>query len=308
MLIGCDYASVDGDARPDWIEAKRAMPGGTKLAFVILRAAYGTWIDPTLARDWASAGAAGLVRGAYLFLRFPYLPTGFTAHDQTPEEQVRAFASAVGVHTNNDFVPTIDVEFPGHGISDTGLNAHEALEWVRMACVEFKNIYGVPPMIYTSARVVAEDLRNLPCDDLTDSPLWLTKPWPWAERTPAQLSLLPFMGGKLDPRVPPQWGVNNWWIHQYQGDSINFPGFTKTVDISRFNSMQAGERGMRVAWVQSRLGLKINGMFDDAMAASINIFQQQYGLVVDGVIGPKTFAQITWHDGVEQPETNLKAA
>jgi len=319
MFIGVDYASVDDDAPPDWDGAKACCAqNASRLTFAILRAAYGTWIDPVFARDWAGARTAGLTRGAYLFLRFPYVPTGYTAEHEQPEDQVHAFAHAVGMHDDHDFVPTIDIEFPGHGLIDTGMSPTEVLTWIRRAWKTFVDVYGVPPMIYTSARVWADDLHNLPAPDLTDSPLWLAKPWPIAERMPAQTSGVPFIGGKLDPQIPAPWGARSgdWWIHQYQGDARNlgmvhpdgtFHGL-RQCDLSRFNLLQEGEKSVRVSWVQRRLSLEETGTFDAALASHVAAFQQQLGLDADAIIGPKTFAALSWRPAVPQLVTPPTAA
>lgn len=320
MNIGYDTASIDGNTHEDIEGAKQyAAQSASRLSFAILRATYGTWIDTAFQRDWELARAAGLVRGAYAFLRFPYLPTGYTAKDESPEDQMHAFAHAVGTHDDYDFVPTIDVEFPGNGLIDTGMSPTEALAWVRRAWKAIVDIYGVPPMIYTSARVWADDLHNLPAADLTDSPLWLAKPWPIAERMPAQCSGVPYIGGKLDPQIPAPWGARSgdWWIHQYQGDARNFgmswlspnpnggdPIATfkgiRQCDLSRFNLCHEGEKSVRVSWIQRRLGLEETGLFDAALTSHVAAFQQQLGLDADGVIGPRTFAPLTWKSATPQ--------
>ena len=283
MIIGIDYASVDGNAPPDLEAFKDACAQvGSRAQIVIFRGAWGTTPDPVLHRDWQRAKAAGMLFGAYLFLRMPH--AGF---DATPEDQVQVFADNVGPAAQLPLVPTLDVE-------DTGLPPQAELEWVHRAWLEMKSIYGVPPMIYDSERVWREDLANLPAGEMTASPQWVAKPWPWRVRTPPQLSGNPFASGKWEPTVPKPWGPGNWWMHQYQGDAFPVPGFTSTVDLSRFHLLVPGETSARVAWVRNRLSVAGGMTYDQGLFAHVTRFQRASGLVVDGVIGPRTFAALCW--------------
>ncbi len=276
MIVGPDYASVDLNTPPDWGAFRASViAAGSRAGFAIFRGAYGTWPDPVVTRDWHRAQDAGLITGAYLFLRM--------RTDQSPEDQVHVFAEHVGTLRMGDLVPAIDVE-------DTGFDAATELSWVHRAWTAMRQIYSVSPMIYTSARVWTEDLHDLPAGEMIDSPLWVAKPWPWAVRTPARLETL---NGYL-PAVPKPWGPNNAWLYQYQGDALPCPGFSHTVDLSRFLVMNPGEAGARVAWVQKRLGIPVNFAYDSAMFTAVKRYQQQLGLAVDGAIGPVTFTRLAW--------------
>ncbi|HWN69174.1 MAG TPA: GH25 family lysozyme [Haliangium sp.] len=300
MIVGVDYASVDGNRPPIWIDAKRACAEqGSSLGFVVFRGAWGTFADPVIGRDWVNAGAAGLVRGAYLYLR---LKPDIVAK-MSPEDQVHAFADNVGALYDEDLIPTIDVE-------DTAASPAVELDLVSRAWEAMRSIYRAAPMIYTSARVWKEDLKNLPAGAMRASPLWLAKPWPWPTHAKARLDPTPFAKGELDPAVPPSWGDNgNWWVHQYQGDAFPMSGFTNTVDLNRFHVMRQGERGDRVKWVQRRIfgadsnhycaagnPTDIDGVFGPSTLAAVKTFQTLHLLAADGVIGPKTFAALSWVD------------
>ena len=286
-MFGVDYASVDGNNPPDWAAAK-----ASGLTFVIARGAYGVYHDPIMPRDWDAIRRAGLVRGAYLFLR--YMKDGVT-----PEDQVKAFEAAIpGGFASTDFAPALDVEFPG-GLAATGMTAAEAIAWTTRAWRAMVDTFGVAPMIYTSARVWAEDLHNPMIQELLESAPWLAKPWPWAVRSPARLRW-PYTGGDFDPTVPPMWGRQNWWIHQYQGDALRCPGFTATVDLNRFHDLACGETSTRVTWMLRRLGPieRIDPMqaatFDAFTATRVREFQRAWHLVDDGIVGVRTFAALSW--------------
>jgi lysozyme len=283
MIFGIDTASVAGNKNPDWTKAKATGP----INFAIIRSNYGTTPDAAFARDWPQLKQAGLVRGAYLFLRFPR----GSQPAPTPEAQAAAAIATIGDLEAGDLPPAVDVEFPGNGRSETGLSAQECLDGVRAACAALKENYGVAPLIYTSARVWRDDLGNAPADDLTESPLWLARYF--FKAGPARRDAAAFADGKRDPPVPPPWGdAGNWWIHQYQGDATKFPGFTGKVDMNRFNVVFLGARGARVSWVQRRLAIADSGRFDSATEDAVRGFQDDNDLVSDGVIGPRTFAYL----------------
>lgn len=288
MIIAVDYASVDGNPSPDYIELQRACKAANSVTRVaIMRGAWGTARDLTVQRDAPKALDAGLICGAYLYLRMPQL--GYSA---SAADQVHAYAdslqgmSIVG-REGKWLAPILDVE------DDAGLGATATMRLVQDAWHEMVKAFGVPPIVYTSNRVWVEVLRSLPAGDLTKSPLWLAKPWPWKERTPAVLSGDSFAIGNLDPEVPAPWGPGNWWMHQYQGDAKPCPGFAKTVDLSRFRVMRQGESGRRVEWVAKRLGVATSVFGPDLMKA-VRSFQMTRELYVDGIVGPQTFAALTW--------------
>ena len=205
MIFGVDTASVAGNRNPDWTKAKALGPIG----FALIRATFGTAPDKAFARDWALLKRAGLVRGAYLFLRFPRNGRSVPS----PEAQAAAAIATIGDLDDGDLPPTVDVEFPGKGRSETGLSAPECLDDIRAACAALADRYKVPPLIHTSARVWRDDLANLPAPNLSDSPLWVSRQF--FKAGPAVRDAALFAGGKFDPPVLRPWGyAGNWWIHQ----------------------------------------------------------------------------------------------
>jgi peptidoglycan hydrolase-like protein with peptidoglycan-binding domain len=281
MHFGVDFGSVDGNLNPDWAKARDQGP----TSFAIIR------FDSRFAREWPRIKDAGIVRGAYLFLNFPWKKY---PHPPDPETQANAFCSKVKLEPT-DFPPSLDVEFPD-GRQGTGMTAPQLLDGVRAAWRVLKGFYKAAPMIYTSARVWREDLLNLGASDLTESPLWLAKPYLLNAHQPALRTAKTFGpdGRKFSPRVPPPWReADNWWIHQYQGDAWSFPGF-RQVDVNRFNTMATGAQGERVKWVQRRLGIAQSGAFDAATRTAVGRLQSKNGLPVTFEIDPRTFALVSW--------------
>jgi len=186
-FLGIDSASVAGNTNADWARARDE--GG--ISFGVVRAAYGTTPDRAFKGDWQKMKDAGLLRGAYLFLR---LPSGKGKGDVDPVKQARAFIQTVGRLEPGDLPPTLDIEFPG-GRDRSRATAQQCLARARAAWNALADHYGVAPVIYTSARVWKEDLRNLPAPDLTESPLWLAR-YRLKAGLPAQEEL------KLPPKAP----------------------------------------------------------------------------------------------------------
>jgi lysozyme len=284
--LGIDTASVGGNTNPDWVRAKAQVP----IAFAIIRSNWGTAPDRVFPRDWPKLKAAGIVRGAYLFLRFPRIGQ---RRPPDPVAQARAFIATVGGLERSDLPPALDVEFPG-GRKETGMTPRQLLDGARDAWRTLRDHYGAAPIIYTSARVWREDLADLPAPDLIESPLWLAR-YPFAKGRavydPRRLA-----GPRFNPPVPPPWrDATNWWIHQYQGDAVGLPGFpTGNVDMNRFNPMASGATGDRVRWVQRRLAIPQSGAFDAVTERALRSFQSKRGLAADGVVDPRTFAYLCW--------------
>ena len=151
MILGVDLASVDNN-KVDWSVA-RCKAG---ISFAILRANYGTAVDPFFIDQFQRVYDAGIVPGAYLFLRFPSLRQKRIA---TPEQQAEAFLTTlrrVGYTASHGEVlpPTIDIEFPGTGARETGMTAGDLMNSVGRAIELVRREVIIQPMLYTSARVM----------------------------------------------------------------------------------------------------------------------------------------------------------
>jgi GH25 family lysozyme M1 (1,4-beta-N-acetylmuramidase) len=268
MIIGVDYASVDGNDRPDFVKAKAA---GLRFAYV--RGAWGTWTDLDLVRDRDAAEAAGITLGAYLFLRFPE-----KGHPSpTPGDQVAAFVRAYGKRRPGELPPALDIEFPGRGIVDTGMPLTNVLAWLETAYRAMVTAYPCT-MVYTSKRVWEEDLDNKPAGIVMDAPLWCKTPYLYGKNHAVALTSA---GEYDDSKYTPVPWHGSAWIQQFQGDAVGFPGFTGTVDLNKFLPLFDGDyRDPKINWVHARAG------------GSVEAFQRKLGLLSDGVVGPQTFARL----------------
>jgi GH25 family lysozyme M1 (1,4-beta-N-acetylmuramidase) len=284
MIFGIDTASVAGNKNINWTKAKAEGP----ISFAILRSNYGDQEDTQYAKEIVKANEAKLITGAYCFVRFPR--NGKKAPDIRSQADV-FIKTYKKFHV--DLPPIMDIEFPGDGIKETGLTLNRINNDLNIFYYQILNTLHVRPIIYTSARVWKEDLKNTEHPDFTYSPLWLAR-YPF-KAGPAKRDAAIFADNKYDPPVPPSWGDStNWWFHQYQGDATEFPGFSGAVDMNRFNTMIKGAKGDRVKWIQHKIGIAENGKFDDDMLKAVKAYQGSNALVDDGIIGPKTFAYLAW--------------
>ncbi len=282
--IGPDWASVDKNISVNLMQARSA---GAR--FAIVRAIYGRSVHPgdnTPYRDpeWMkyrdAITVANLRRSAYLFICYP--KTG--VETPTPEAQAQAFIDYVQLEPFKDMVPMIDVE----QASDM-LNAEGIYAWTLRIAKALRAHYGAWPGIYTSARVWSEDLDHHSPGPLLNCPLWLAKPWPWPIRSPVHLDGAPGYA----PIPIPEFG-NQYWIYQYQGDALGWPGFTSTCDANRFRVIGEGAKGAHVVWAQQRLGITADGIFGPKTKEAVKALQAKHHLAVDGIIGVNTFAPLCW--------------
>jgi GH25 family lysozyme M1 (1,4-beta-N-acetylmuramidase) len=287
-VLGLDTFGLDGNKNRDWALARTDGP----ISFAIFRAAWGSSPDTVFPIEWPRIKNAGLVRGAFLFQRFPH-PEVDEKYGPCPDPIVQATALTkalpLSMLAQSDLPPTLDVEFPD-GRSKTGMTAQQCLEQVRAAWNVLKGYYKVAPMIYTSERVWREELSALPAAELTESPLWL-KHYPF-KKGPARRDAAVTLSA---PPVPVPWGDSNWWIHQYQGDATGLPGFAPgNVDMNRFGTMTKDAAGAKVKWTQRRLGVAQTGAFDAVTEAALSAFQQKHGLNHVPTIDLLTFAYLCW--------------
>lgn len=286
-MFGIDCAAVDGNKRVNWQQARAA-----GVTFAILRCSYSTDADKFYAAERERVRAAGIVLGGYVFPVFPSVK-----HPKVPSRAAQIDVAIDAIDWQSGDLPiSLDIEFPGKGAVETGMMASELLVEVFDMATHLRDHLGYWPMLYTSGCVWDEDLANLKAPELLDCPLWLAR-YPFssgktavtdaAQINAARAAVLKKKGGNI-PDVPKPWGdQDDWWIWQYQGDA-QLPVIGQ-VDMNRFNTMLPGVKGARVKWVQRKLGLR-PGIYDKTMEAAVRIYQAENGLVVDGIIGPRTFA------------------
>lgn len=265
MINGVDYASVDGN-RPPQIE-------GSGMSFAIVRGAF-TYKDRVVAdsflkRDRDSWRQHNVTFGSYLILSYGSI---------SPEEQASAFIAAYGDRRPGELPPCLDLESNSADCSiaaDTG-----RLDYAQRAYDVLVQRYGIV-MSYTSCYQWHDHFGGKP-SRLGDGPLWIKVPYaykahnrPHPETCPSTVSDLP-----LPWRPASSPGA---WIVQYQGDAIGAPGFSAAVDLNGWLVRRDSAPSLWIRQLLARHG-----------AEDVRHFQKAKNLVVDGVIGPKTFSALTF--------------
>jgi len=113
---------------------------GQGYKWAVMKAVQGsTYTDPSFAQDWAAAGNAGLIRGAYDFAN----PTS-SSTDAVAE--ARHFIAVTGpLRGRNTLPPVLDLEV------SNGLNPTALIAWTQAWIGEARALTGRRPIIYTYA-------------------------------------------------------------------------------------------------------------------------------------------------------------
>ncbi len=176
----------------DWAKVKRS---GQRFAFI--KATGGSdRVDPWFAREWAAAGKAGMIRGAYHFAD-PSRPA---------DAQAALVVSTVGTTREaNDLGIVLDLERNG------GLNPRQLSAWTHAFLSGVERRTGRVPIIYSGPSFWHTKLR----DDRSFGayPLWLAH---YTDRTPTAL---------------PGWDRWTFWQHT---NTARVPGIPTAVDHNLF--------------------------------------------------------------------------
>jgi len=195
---GVDVSNHQGTV--NWAQVKA---GGIEFAFI--KATEGTtFLDPYFHSNWAGAGGAGILRGAYHYFR----PT------LSPEAQARHFLEVVPRLGQGDLHPVLDIEeWDGIGPGPIGDGVQVWVDTVKAALGRDVIIYTYP---YFWTRRMANTRRFA-----QNCPLWIAAyPGP--------------------PRQPLVGGWPFYTFHQYT-DQGSTPGCPH-VDRNRFNGTEANLR------------------------------------------------------------------
>lgn len=169
----------------DWQKVKDS----AGLSFVFIKATEGVgYVSPEYASQWAGAKAAGLLRGAYHFMR----------GDTDAAMQAAFFLRAVG-SDRGELPLTVDVEAPGDG-AGAPVKAAQLRVFVDMV----KAQTGKAPIIYTYPAVWKSILDNSKA--FTDCPLWIAH------------------YGVQNPTIPGGWAAATFWQYTSRGQVAGVGG------------------------------------------------------------------------------------
>jgi hypothetical protein len=250
------------------------------LRFAGLRAAFGMTADPWYATYRRQLDALGIPN-------FPYL--AIHPEEGTFEAQAKNVLAIVGTLNNHYFPLALDIEGARNGLS-----AKQWLDGVTTVYRVVSDALGVPPLAYTSEVywVDPDGMNNLPAGELANCvPWWKWWPYPVGSQAvydPLAIDRLPA------PPSPPPW-KGSWVLTQQQGDAINYPGFRSTVDLNHVHVQRPGDTGASVKWIQSHFPtLVIDGVYGPKTEAEVRALQTRHKITVDGITGLDTSQLLSW--------------
>jgi len=276
---GIDVSIYQGTV--DWTQVR-----ASGRLFAIAKASDGSsTVDPRFAQNWAGIQGAGLLRGAYHY-----------AHPgQDAATQAAFFFSQFGSLGPGDLPPALDLE------QNDGQSNDAVIAWAQAFLQKLETLCGQTPIVYTGGFWKFQ-LGNPTVSSMGQSPLWL-----------AQYA--------TTFQCPNSWTAPTFW--QYSG-SGTVPGISGNCDLDRFLGDESALRAMAnapptsdpgpvvwsrylvwpstpimagpdvVAW-QTRAntlsaGLQVDGMYGSSSKYACQVLQKHFGLTVDGIVGPKTWA------------------
>src|SRR5438445_1953177 len=189
---GVDVSRWQGD-----INWKKLRAQGANFAY-IKATDGGDHLDPMFMRNWRSADAAGLKRGAYHFLYWC----------RTAGEQADWFIRNVP-KVEGALPPVIDVEWNGDSSCTRRPSREKVLEKMQVFMDKLERHYGQRPLIYTSPDFYRDNLQ----DAFPDYPFWLRA----VARHPS--------------KVYPD---RKWLFWQYSGSGLSH-GVSGRIDLSVFH-------------------------------------------------------------------------
>ena len=317
IIRGIDAAGQDGNTGTDWHAAHE---GGAEFAY--LRIAYWSVVDQFYVAEIDRARAAGITAGGY------YAPQ-WGPKASPAKTQIAACKRATGTGgllPGKDLPLMIDVEGGARGFSSWGMSKSELVEFLRQLVFEVEDQLGHTPGIYTSY-FQWEDLGMPAAPWAAKTPCWIKTAYHLPARRPLDLVTPPEPHVGLDLkndehnyyRIPDTWTHAGHFAQQYQGDALGFPGFNRTVDVNRFNTLALGSKGPFVEWLQGKLSvalrsvtqnaapdtsgvhcedlalpLTVDGDFGPKTEAAVRAFQKAKSLDCDGIVSPATFAALAW--------------
>ncbi|MDB4966825.1 MAG: putative rane protein [Myxococcales bacterium] len=195
VVQGVDVSHYQGV--PDWQKAKA---GGIDFAF--MKATESTnFVDPQFATNWKSAGAAGVIRGAYHFFR--------ASADAT--KQADYFIQTTGLPAAGDLPLTLDLE-----VLD-GVTAAQATQGALTFLQRVEQKTGRKPIVYTSPSFYSSTL-GAPAG-FQSYVLWIAN---WQTQCPS---------------IPgPAWSDWTFWQTSDKGTAAGVSG---TLDVDEFNGSLA---------------------------------------------------------------------
>jgi len=211
-VAGSSLPGIDVSRYQQKIDWATVAASGIQFCFV--KATEGARdVDAFFQSHWEGAATAGLIRGAYHFVR-PQIPVSV---------QADLFAGTLGQLGPGDLPPALDLEGTAGWVDIPPVN-RAPLALNMLQAVEAR--LNATPIVYMSPWFATEMLRSTPA--LARFPIWI------AQYTPAQ-----------SPAIPKPWNTWTFWQHSQSGRVPGIP--SGAVDLDRFQGSLDDLKGLTLA-------------------------------------------------------------
>lgn len=247
----------------DWQKVKQSVD------FAIIRAGYGkSQMDKQYINNICGAHTAGLKIGIYWFIYAANMDEA-VLNAKMCEKCIEGYKDIITMRVWADWEYDSDKRNPQTKESRTAI--------VRAFC-DYLSSKGYEVGVYSNVDYIENKFG-----DLSEYPLWLAryysvpgdyKPFMWQRTSEGKI---PGISGKVDMNV-------------YYG---NLQGY-----IRQRNTVRMGMSGSDITYLQQRLTTigygagTVDGIFGMKTLEAVRAFQADYGLIIDGVVGAKTWAAL----------------
>lgn len=217
MIKGIDVSHWQDDkSTPQKMDFAKAKAQGAEFVFIKVSERGG--IDRDFEYNWASAKAAGLLRGGYHFLRW----------DLSGTMQARIFCDIMK-DDPGELPPVADFEAPPKFSNSTTISHYPSNSLLEQFLIEVETLAKRKPMIYTSPGYWKVHGRNKITKVFEQKwkyyPLWIAH------------YFKTYTPGVTKPMTIYPWGEDTWlfWQHSANGDGIAHGAESKNLDLNWFN-------------------------------------------------------------------------
>jgi lysozyme len=206
-VLGIDVSKwQDDNSTPQMMDFSKSVAKGAK--FVFIKASERLFADADFIWNWKNAKTAGLLRGAYHFLRW----------DISGQMQANFFCDLLE-DDPGELPPVADFEAPAYSYGGVMKYPSNALLWQFIETVQMR--MGVKPIIYTSPGFWGTHGRIKGTGSYDSKwanyPLWVAN------------------YGVSEPSIPKPWDDYTFWQYSANGDGLAFGAESKSLDMNWFN-------------------------------------------------------------------------
>lgn len=257
----------------NWVSAAKAVDG------VIIRAGYrgtggGLKTDPLFLQHIRGAIGAGVKRiGVYWW-------TAHTTSTQAESDSAYLIKLLKPYKDHINFRIWLDSEHSANSSAFNRLSAAEQTTFARTFLLKMEAA-GYDVGIYSSDSYFTSGLQ---VSKLSSYPLWVAK---WSSTPPKNVKN--YAGWQYTDKGQVS-GVTGNVDRSYFYADLSSGKYTTPTEEHNMDILRKGNKGQQVRVLQKLLGgIAVDGDFGTATKAAVEVYQKKNKLIVDGIVGPKTW-------------------